>query len=178
MRVFRFLCLLVAGVSLAVAVGCIVASVLNKANAASLTPGVALVVATRVSSDSCSYRCCDSHNEHCHTCYESCWHGTATVDVVSGNTTIIANYMLATITSYSSYQAAYNYNAQHFPKGSLHDCYYRTGAIVEVEWALPDQFGPLIASFVFFGIAAAAVVVWGFVEAAHWHRHRGYHTVY
>jgi hypothetical protein len=72
MRLVRFFCVGAAAVALVVAVSLLVVSVLERGTAASLQPGRALVRGTVVSADRCSYSCCDTDGDHCHTCYENC----------------------------------------------------------------------------------------------------------
>ncbi len=176
MRVFRIAFLCGAAVCLLVAVSLVVLSVLNRGTAAQMQPGRAVVRDTVVSSDQCSYRCCDHDGSHCHTCHENCWNGAAIVDVLSSddaNVTSLANYMMATVRSYVSYADAYNYNAQWYARGSRHDCFYRAAPPL-VLWTLPDETGPFIASMVFFGLAGAALLVWAVGETVHFVSHRGY----
>jgi hypothetical protein len=98
------------------------------------------------------------------------------VDVLSSdeaNVTSLANCALFTVRSYVSYVDAYNYNSFYFPVDNRHDCFYRAVPPL-VRWTLPDELGPFVAAMVFFGLAAVALAVWGFAEAVHCCRHRGY----
>ena len=175
MRVFRIACLVGATVCLVVAVALTVLSVTNRGTRSQMVAGRALVRSTQVSSDQCSYRCCDT-DDHCRTCYEPCWNGVAIVDVLASddaNVTALAGYMLSTVRSYVSYANAYNYNAQYFPVGSRHDCFYRMAPPL-VLWTLPDETGPFIAGMVFFGLAGGALLLWAAGEGLHYARHSGY----